>query len=142
MTSNVRGFPWLGVLLLILGTAGCSSAPPADQFKTISDGKKAQLTKFLESKQSRLSSYEATVTEEPNVDKRGDHTHIGRIEFQYALTKPEGEFKAYTVSTAQTEYHFSTTEKKWVFIGCVLKGLEPKEGLLVTFPEVKAAFEK
>jgi hypothetical protein len=133
-------------LSLLLAVAGCSSPPPADQFKPISDGKKAALTGFLESKQSELWDYKATVTEESNIDKRGERTHIGVIEFIYPVTKPEGESKSQTLNTATAEYHFSTKEKKWVYKGCVLKqgggASEPKEGLLVTFPEVKAAFEK
>jgi hypothetical protein len=149
MTSRSCNLLQCGLLALLLGGVGCSRtppAPPADQFKTVSDGKKAQLKQFLESKQSRLVDYKATVTEEPNIDRRGEHTHVGVIEFAYPVTRPEGEHKSQTLNTASAEYVFSTTEKKWVYRGCFLKQgggfLEPKDGLLVTFPEVKAAFEQ
>jgi len=148
MVSHGRGIAWCCLLPLLLGVVGCTRtqpAPPADQFKPISDGKKAQLTQFLQSKQSDLWDYKATVTEEANVDRRGDHTHVGLIEFTYTTTKPEGESKSQTLSTAAAEFVFSVAEKKWVYKGCSLKHggfSEPKEGLLVTFPEVKAAFEQ
>ena len=128
--------------------AGCNPAapPPGDQFKVIADAKKSQLVQFFESKQSRLSKYEATVSEEPNADKRSEATHIGIIEFKYPVTKPSGPAKIRTLNTAVAEYRFSTKEKKWVFKDCSLKldgdFLVPKEGPLVTFPEVKAVFEK
>lgn len=147
MASNGRGFSLCCLLPLLLNLVGCSRtqpAPPPDQFKPISDGKKAQLTQFLQSKQSELWDYKATVTEEPNVDRRGDHTHVGVIRFTYTVTKPERESKSQILNTAVAEYVFSTKEKTWVYRGCSPEGgfSEPKEGLLVTFSEVKAAFEK
>ena len=147
--SDRRGFKWLGVLPLLLGAAGCGSTPPADQFKPIADAKKTQLTRFLDSKQSRLVNFNATVTEEPNIEKRRDHTHIGLIEFEYPVTELEGESELQILNTAVGEYHFSRKETKWIFKECFLKqgggglsSLEPETGLLVPFPEVKAAFEK
>lgn len=150
MVNNNHTLPLRVLSALLLGIAGCSSpppaAPPADQFKPISDAKKAALTTFLERKQSSLWNYSATVTEESNVDKRGDRTHVGVIEFKYTVTKPEGKTESQILNTAVAKYHFTAKEKKWVYQDCVLEqggGLsEPKDGLLVTFPEVKAAFEK
>src|SRR5262245_48291169 len=139
---HTHSLPLCG-LLLLLSVAGCSSPLPADQFKQISDAKKAALTTFLESKQSKLSRYTAIVTEETNVDLRGDHTHVGLIEFAYAGT--EGEGRGQGIETATAEYHFSAKEKKWVYKACLLKReawLGSKEKLLVTFTEVKAEFEK
>jgi hypothetical protein len=145
MSHRIRSHVWLGILPWLLGSAGCGSPAPADQLKTLSDAKKAQLVQFLESKQSKLDRYTATVTEETNVDNRGDHTHIGRIEFKYAVTKPDAKDKGWAIETAEAEYHFSSKEKKWVFKGCFPKGstwASEQAGALFTFPELKAAFEQ
>lgn len=147
--SGFRGFKWLCVVSLLFGVVGCGNPPPADQFKPIADAKKTQLTQFLDSKQSRLVNFNVTVTEESDIEKRGDHTHVGLIEFEYPVTEREGESDLQILNTAVGEYHFSRKETKWIFKECFLKqgggglsSLEPETGLLVQFQDVKAAFEK
>jgi hypothetical protein len=129
----------IGVVLVFL-LQRHSGPAPHEQFKAISDRKKAQLTQFLESKQSSLSSYKATVAEESDVDKRAEASHVGIIAFSYTVTRPERGFQ--TLHSALAAFRFSTKEKKWVYEKCVQEGgfLEPKE-LLVNFADVKAAFE-
>jgi hypothetical protein len=145
MTFHMHSWRWLGFLPVLLGAAGCGSPAAADQFKTLSDAKRAQLVQFLEGKQSQLEGYTATVTEEPNVDERGNHTHVGHIEFRYAVTKPAGPDKGRAVETAEAVYHFSAKEKKWVFMRCSSKGgtwASGQPGALFTFPELQAAFSR
>jgi hypothetical protein len=136
---------WIGTVALLLGLTGCSASPP-DQFKPISEQKKAQLTRFLASKQSQLMGYKATVTEQTDVDRRSETSHIGVIEFFYPVTKAVGEHESQGVDTVVAEYGFSARDKKWAYKGCGLKQsgtfpMEEKERL-VTFREVVDAFEK
>ena len=115
----------LGCLTLLLSIVGCggNEMSVADQFKLISDQKQTQLSRFLESKQSRLASYIPTVTEEADVDQRADHTHVGMISFTYAVTQPqrsllnlEGEDDLSQMTQAATAvYHFSAKSKKWIY---------------------------
>jgi hypothetical protein len=145
MSQPIRSHAWLGILPVLFGAAGCGSPAPADQFKTLSDAKKAQLVRFLEGKQSQLERYTATVREEPNVDERADHTHVGLIEFQYAVTKPEGPDRGRAVETAEAVYHFSAKQKMWAFMRCSSKGstwASGQPGALFTFPELQAAFSQ
>ena len=145
MRGCVRHLKCIVTASLLLGLTGCS-ASPSDQFKPIAERKKAQLTEFLAKKQSRLMGYQATVTEEADVERRSEATHVGLIEFCYPVTKPVGEHESQGVDTVVAEYRFSAKEKKWVYKGCSLKlggtlPFEEKERL-VTFQEVVAAFKK
>jgi hypothetical protein len=145
MRGCVRNLKCIVTVSLLLGLIGCSASPP-DQFKPISDRKKAQLTHFLASKQSRLMGYKATVTEEADVERRTEATHVGLIEFDYVVTKPVGEHESQGMDTMVAEYRFSAKERKWVYKGCHLKlsGTLPfdEKERLVTIQEVVAAFEK
>ena len=145
MRGCVLNMKCIVAVSLLLGLTGCSASPP-DQFKPISDRKKAQLTHFLASKQSRLMGYKATVTEEADVERRSGATHVGLIEFDYPVTKPLGEHESQGMDTVVAEYRFSAEERKWVYKGCSLKlggtlPFEEKERLVAT-QEVVAAFEK
>lgn len=149
-TKLNRSRAWLPRVLLPLLCilAGCSP-PPMDQFKSISDTKRAALTTFLERKQSSLRDFTATVTEETNVDRRSERTHVGVIEFRYATSLPTGELKMVDVSGIAAKYEFSTSERAWVYKGLQVatgpgpgRELEAKPESLVTFAEVKAVFEK
>ena len=62
------------------------------------------------------------MTDEPNVDKRAEHTHVGVIEFTYKITKPVGESQSQYLNSAEANYVFSTKTKKWVYQGCFPKG--------------------
>src|SRR5262245_45846235 len=130
-------------LLLIL--AGCGTSPP-DQFKPISDRKKAQLQQFLDEKHSKLWDYKATVTAEADVERRLEATHVGLIEFTYSVTRPVGEHETTGIDTVVAEYRFSAQEKKWVYKGCTLKlaGTIPdqEKERVIGYQEVVAAFEK
>ena len=145
MTGCVRNSMGIVAVSLLLGLTGCSAAPP-DQFKPIAERKKAQLTEFLANKQSRLMGYKATVTEEADVERRSEATHVGLIEFDYLVTRPVGEHESQGMDTVVAEYRFSAKERKWVYKGCSLKlsGTLPFEARerLVTTQEVVAAFEK
>ena len=145
MRGCVRHLKCIVTASLLLGLTGCS-ASPSDQFKPIAERKKAQLTEFLAKKQSRLMGYQATVTEEADVARRSEATHVGLIEFCYPVTKPVGEHESQGMDTVVAEYRFSAKERKWVYKGCSLKlsGTLPFEERerLVTTQEVVAAFEK
>ena len=138
MEACVCSLKCIAIWSLLLGVTGCSSSP-ADQFKPIAKQKKVQLTQLLERKQSRLLDYKAMVTEQPEVAKRSEATHIGRIEVVYAVTRPEGDRDSQGVHTAAADYLFSANEKKWVYKGCILKqtGTIPGEDKvrLVMFPD-------
>lgn len=146
MAIGTRDLMWAAAGTLLFAVSGCTNTSPNDQFKRISEAKKAQLMAFLESKGSKLSRYEVTVTEEPSAVKRSEASHIGVIEFKYPVTKPYGDAKMRSLNTAAAEYGFSPKENKWIYKGCILKLsgslLQPKEGFLVSFSEVKEAFEK
>ena len=121
------------------------SASPDEEFKAISDAKKAQVGQFLATKGSELSSYHATFAEETDVDKRMEAPYVGTIEFAYTVTKPEGQLQLTVLHIASAEYRYSKKDGKWIYKGCFLKqggSLEEKELPLVNFPDVKAAFEK
>jgi hypothetical protein len=145
MKASRDRLKWIGTVALLLGLTACSASPP-DQFKPISEQKKAQLAQFLASKQSQLMGYEAKVTEQADVDRRFETTHIGLIEFSYPVTEAVGEHASQRVETVIAAYGFSARDKKWIYKGCGLKQsgttpLEEKERL-VTFQEVVDAFEK
>jgi hypothetical protein len=145
MRGCVLNMKCIVAVSLLLGLTGCSDSPP-DQFKPIAERKKARLTEFLANKQSRLMGYKATVTEEADVERRSEATHVGLIEFDYLVTRPVGEHESQGMDTVVAEYRFSVNEKKWVYKGCSLKqaGTLPfeKKERLVTTQEVVAAFEK
>jgi hypothetical protein len=125
--------------------AGCATSP-TDQFKPISDRKKAKLQHFFDKKHSKLWDYKATVTEETDVERRWEATHVGIIEFAYSVTKPVGEHESTGMDTVVAEFRFSAKERKWVYKGCTLKlaGTIPDQerDRLIDYPEVVAAFEK
>lgn len=145
MKTRVRNLLCLAVAPLLFGLTGCSSPPPDELFKSISDQKKVRLKQLLDRKDSELSDYKATVKEETDVDQRTHITHRGTIQFRYAVTRPEGEAKMRIVHVASAQYRFLKRDKKWVYEGCFLEQgggfLEPKVPL-VDFSEVKAEFEK
>jgi hypothetical protein len=141
-SSNMKGVTTMWLLLII---AGCGTSP-ADQFKPIADRKKAQLQQFLDKRHSKLWDYKATVTEETNVERRLEATHVGLIEFAYSVTQPVGEHESTGLDTVVAEYRFSAKEKKWVYKGCILKlpGTIPdkEKERLISYQDVVAAFEK
>jgi hypothetical protein len=135
----------VGVVLVFLLQRRLGASPD-EEFKAISDGKKAQVGQFLASKGSKLNSYKATFTEETDVDKRIESPFVGTIEFAYTVTKPEGQGQSQLLHTASAEYRYNKKDGKWVVSQqCFLKQgggfLEPKE-LLVNFSDVKAVFDK
>ena len=146
-----RRIPWIGLgvligIVLLLLLQHLSRLTPYEQFKAISDARKARLTHFLETRQSRLWSYSATVTDEPDVDKRVQSTHVGIIEFTYTVTKPEGESGYQVLNTASAEYRFSQQERKWIYQSCVLKqsgtGFGDAKDSLVDFSDIGAFFKR
>jgi hypothetical protein len=134
----------IGVLVAVLAFRYVGGRPsPAEQLKEISDAKKEQLTHFLQSKGSSLAGYEATMSEETNLDRRVDFPYVGRIKFSYAVTRPEG--RSQLLNEAGARYQYSRKEAKWVYKGYFLNaGGDPAEAkdVLVRFAEVKEAFEQ
>jgi hypothetical protein len=92
---------------------------PDEQFKAIADARKRQLSEALKNKNSELSGWKATVTEETDIDKKIEFPYVGKIEVQYRVgeARAEGESRSFLTNTVTAEYRYSRNEKKWVYVG-------------------------
>ena len=123
------------------------------EFKSISDGKKTRVTEVLSTNNSELHKYEATVTEETDVEKSGKYPYIGRIKFSYRISEVDEKVgqdsvvRWYSADELTAAYRYSAREGKWIYDGAFQSDasekdvIEPNE-ILVAFETVLAAFEE
>lgn len=138
---------------------GCAKSVPNDiataraEFKIISDGKKTGVTRFLSTISSELHKYEATVTEETDVEKSREFPYIGRIAFQYRISEVDESVEEgsvtrwYSTDELTASYRYSAREGKWIYDNAFQSDASEKDIVepnksLVSFETVLAAFEE
>ncbi|MFN4260753.1 MAG: hypothetical protein ACK4RK_15760 [Gemmataceae bacterium] len=140
----------LGIALFPLAGCGSSTSPepslsPDEQFKKITDAKKARLEAFLQAKGSALTAYKAEVNEQTDINERVNYPWKGTIRFDYAVTKPEGEANIRFVHKAVAVYDYSKQSNQWIYRFINNEGntdYPPPQTQIVKFAEVQTAFEQ